>query len=171
MIKKKQKAFLALYQPVHQRFERFCRARAFHDMPCEDLMNETLLIAFKRFQTLENKEVFLAFLIGISVRILANAKRKKRPKLLEDDQRLQQMADPKDAVEQWSDVELLHHGLAQLPDVQREALILFELTGFSIKEIMEIQKSSASAVKQRLRRARQNLIGIIKADCAFKNGI
>ena len=52
---------------------------------------------------------------------------------------------------------MLHKALSYLPELQREALILFEITGYSIKEIMEIQKSGSSAVKQRLARGRKEL--------------
>jgi len=168
MTKRKQQYFLSLYQPVHDRFERFCRARAFYYMPYEDLMNESLLVAFKQLHTLRDKEAFLGFLIGISIKILANARRKKKPVGLDFEQL--NYADPTNQLEQLSDADLLYRALARLPELQKEAIVLFELTGFSIKEIMKIQNSSESAVKQRLRRGRQNLVQIIKQDFACKMG-
>ena len=69
---KQQQNFLKLYEPVHDRFERFCRARVFGNMEYQDLMNDTLLVAFQKFDTLKSEKAFLSFLIGISVRILAN---------------------------------------------------------------------------------------------------
>ena len=45
MIKERQKRFLALYEPNHDRFERFCRARVYGRMEYQDLINESLLIA------------------------------------------------------------------------------------------------------------------------------
>lgn len=162
MNKSKQQHFLSLYQPVHDRFERFCRARAYYDMPYEDLMNETLLVAFHKFEALKKEGAFLSFLIGISTRLLANAHRKHRAETVEDEQLLINYADADERIEQQFEVEFLHQALAQLPDAQREALILFELTGFSIKEIMELQNSSLSAVKQRLARGRVALASIVK---------
>jgi len=44
---------------------------------------------------------------------------------------------------------------------QRESIVLFEITGFSIKEIVEIQDDSVSSVKQRLRRGRERLEKIL----------
>jgi RNA polymerase sigma-70 factor (ECF subfamily) len=64
MTSKKQKHFLKLYQPVHARFEKFCRARAFGDMPYEDLINDSLLIAFKKMEEIKNEKAFLSFLIS-----------------------------------------------------------------------------------------------------------
>lgn len=162
MSKNKQQYFLALYQPIHNRFERFCRARAFYDMPYEDLMNETLLVAYKKFDQLKNEAAFLSFLIGISTRLLANSHRKKKATTVEDEFILTNYPDPERQVDRQFEVETLHKALAQLPDIQREALILFEITGFSIKEIMELQNSGQSAVKQRLARGRTALAEIIK---------
>ena len=51
----------------------------------------------------------------------------------------------------------LHQALALLPDAQREAVILFEISGFNLKEVAEIQEASLSAVKQRLKRGRERL--------------
>jgi RNA polymerase sigma-70 factor (ECF subfamily) len=47
--------------------------------------------------------------------------------------------------------------LGKLPAVQREAVVLFELEGFSIEEIAAIQRVTASAVKSRLSRGRDRL--------------
>ena len=168
MTSKKQKHFLKLYQPVHARFEKFCRARAFGDMPPEDLVNESLLIAFKKMEEIKNEKAFLSFLIGISTRILANSKRKKKPINVSEPAIFNQYPDPNNFIEKQFEIELLYQSLAKLPEQQQEAIILFEITGFSIKEIMKIQNSGASAVKQRLARGRKELAKIIKNQVEFK---
>lgn len=162
MSQSKQQHFLELYQPVHDKFERFCRARAYYDMPYEDLMNETLLVAYNKYEGLKKETAFLSFLIGISIRLLANIRRKNRPETVDDYQILTNYPDPEKRIEQQFEVDLLYTALAHLPDQQREALILFEITGFSIKEIMDIQQSGASSVKQRLARGRVALAKILQ---------
>lgn len=171
MNKGKQQQFLNLYKPVHARFERFCRARACGDMPYEDLINETLLVAYKRFDEIKKEKSFLSFLIGISLRVLSNSKRKKKAELSNNEQLFAEYSDPNRTIESRDDVALLHQALARLPEKQREAIILFEITGFSIKEIMNIQKSGASAVKQRLMRARKELARIIKEELTLKTDV
>ena len=47
--------------------------------------------------------------------------------------------------------------LARLPDLQREALILFEYEGFQLHEIAAIVKADIGTVKSRLHRAREKL--------------
>ena len=47
--------------------------------------------------------------------------------------------------------------VAQLPDLQREALILFEYEGFPLSEISQIVNADVGVVKSRLHRARESL--------------
>lgn len=47
--------------------------------------------------------------------------------------------------------------VGQLPDLQREALILFEYEGFQLAEIAQIVKADVGVVKSRLHRARERL--------------
>ena len=60
--------------------------------------------------------------------------------------------------------------MSLLPEEQKEAVILFEISGFSIKEICEIQQAGESAVKQRLKRGRQKLTEILTFESEFKTG-
>ena len=53
--------------------------------------------------------------------------------------------------------------VAQLPDLQREALILFEYEGFQLAEIAEIVKADIGVVKSRLHRARTSLKRVLVA--------
>jgi RNA polymerase sigma-70 factor (ECF subfamily) len=157
MEKSKQDQFLSYYEPIHDRFERFCRARVYGEMDFEDLMNETLLIAYEKFTKQVVKESFLSFLFGISVRVLANSNRKKKVELLSSDHIAEELQDFNDRTESNSEIHLLHKALSLLPENQKEAIILFEITGFSIKEISHLQNSTESAVKQRLKRGRAKL--------------
>ena len=47
--------------------------------------------------------------------------------------------------------------VGRLPELQREALILFEYEGLPLSEIAAIVKTDVGAVKSRLRRARESL--------------
>lgn len=157
MSKKKQREFLALYEPIHERFERFCRARVYGDMEYTDLINETLLRAYQKFDTLKSKDAFLSFLFSISVRVLANTKRKKKEEYHDFSSEAIAVIDNNSNTEKNAEVYMLYKALAKLQDDQRESIILFEISGFSIKEIAAIQNTSESSVKQRLRRGRLKL--------------
>ncbi|XOV66166.1 MAG: RNA polymerase sigma factor [Fluviicola sp.] len=164
----KQEEFLTLYEPVHERFERFCRARVYGNMDYRDLLNESLLVAYDKLDTLRSKEAFLSFLIGISVRILSNNHQKKK----EERWSVATEKDKQDFTIGVSDpdVHFLYEGLSHLKEEQRECLILFEISGFSIKEIAVIQNASESAIKQRLKRGRDKLKDILTFESSHKTG-
>ena len=52
---------------------------------------------------------------------------------------------------------LLYDYLDKLPLKQKEAFLLFELSGFSLKEIKQLQGGTLAAVKSRLNKARVQL--------------
>lgn len=169
MSKSKQIEFLKLYEPVHERFEKFCRARVYGEMEYSDLMNETLLIAFSKFNDLKSKTSFLSFLFGVSIRLLANQNRKSKGKERIDVNELV-IPDLNANTDENADVTMLYEALSLLPSDQKESLILFEIVGYSIKEIMAVQNSSESAIKQRLRRGRLRLTEILTFESKHKRG-
>ncbi len=170
MTKTKQAIFLELYEPIHDRFERFCRARVYGNMEFRDLMNDTLLVAFEKFDTLKSTDAFLSFLFGISVRVLANYNQKKREDRFEKTTETFLIQDENANTQQDADVHFLYQALATLTDDQRESILLFEISGFSIKEISQLQNASESAVKQRLKRGREKLTEILTFESTLKTG-
>lgn len=152
---KKQEAFLKLYEPIHEKFERFCRARVYGQMDYTDLMNETLLTAFEKIDELKNPSAFFSFLCGISVRILSN--HNKKHKEVQYPIQVEQHRDWNSTADLKTDVKILYTMLNQLSEDQKEAILLFELSGFSIKEVAKIQNANENTVKQRLKRGRDRL--------------
>ena len=169
-MKSKQNLFLELYEPIHDRFERFCRARVYGDMEYSDLMNDTLLIAYEKIETLKSKDAFLSFLFGICVRVLGSKNQKKREERFSSNQQETLIHDKSANGELHTDVQHLYELLTKLSDDQRESIILFEISGFSIKEIAEIQDASEDAVKQRLKRGRDKLAKLMNFESSFKTG-
>jgi len=167
MSNKKKKEFMAMYEPVHSRFERFCKARVFGEMDFKDLMQESVLVAFEKFEAMKNKDAFLYFLFGTSIRILSNAKRKMKEDKWNDSFENRDIDQNK--AEKQLEIVDLYKALAKLPEFQREAIILYEISGFSVKEIAEIQNAGESAVKQRLARGRQELSELLKDEPVLIN--
>jgi RNA polymerase sigma factor (sigma-70 family) len=170
MSKDKQEAFLRIYEPVHDRFERFCRARVYGDMDYKDLMNESLLIAFQKFEEVRDKQSFLSFLFSVAVRILANNKRKRKENSDLFSTKSQNYLDESSHTDADAEVFMLHKALSLLNEDQRESVILFEISGMSIKEIAEIQETTESNVKQRLRRGRERLRQVLIFESVYKRG-
>lgn len=156
-IEDKQEKFMLLYKPVHERLSRYCQAQAHSYEEARDLMSETLLQAYERLDSLRNTESFLFFLFGIARNLLRQKRRKEKLLSL-----FRQSRKASDFAEEGSgpedvDREVLYNALKQLPAEQSEAIILFELSGFSLNEISDLQQTSLSNVKQRLLRGRAKL--------------
>ncbi len=66
--------------------------------------------------------------------------------------------------DQKLEVKELYEALQELPEKQRETVVLFEISGLSLNEIQEIQGDSLSAVKSRLVRAREKLSQILEQE-------
>ena len=84
-----------------------------------------------------------------------------------------QIPDSQPSAEVAMDVQLLYEALDNLPVKQRDAVILFEITGFSLEEIRAMQGGTLSGVKARVARGRRKLAKLLGADKwenAGKNG-
>ncbi len=141
---------------------RYCSALAYGKMDAEDLVQDVLLSAYQRWDKIEKKGQFLHYLIrSARNRAISKWRRKKfRAELLEhhDNKMLAKEVSP----EVLLDIQILYRALDRLPDKQREAVILFEVTGFSMKEIAEIQECRVGAVKTRVSRARKALKSLLE---------
>jgi RNA polymerase sigma factor (sigma-70 family) len=157
----KKKRFMELYEPVHVRFEKFCKARAYGNFNFKDLMHDSLVVAYERFDSLKNEGAFLHFLFGIAIRLLANENRKISTERFSDHSQAYNYSVESDRTDRQLEINSLYEAISKLPDLQRESIILFEISGFSIREIAEIQESSEDAVKQRLVRSRKKLVELM----------
>lgn len=151
---------MRLYEPVHERFERFCKARVYGEMDYKDLMHDTVVIAFEKFNPTVESASFLSFLFGIAIRVLSNNK-KRTSKRLEHARSLSTSDFTDNQNVQRDEIAHLYQALSTLPEIQKETIILFEIVGYSIKEIAELQSSSEGAIKQRLHRGRIELKRIL----------
>ena len=155
-------AFLDWYQPVHDSFVRFCSSKAIGFMETEDLVQETILATLKGFDRIEDRSKLLGYMIGIVNNIINKHHRRAKFSSRWDERVLEKLesrtTDPTIAL----DLQFLLKALKQLPAQQEEAIQLFELSGFSIREIATIQKISEGAVKTRISRGRKQLRSLLQ---------
>lgn len=149
---------MELYEPVHGSFERFCKARSYGVCDFNDLMHDTLIIAFEQFDDLKNREAFLSFLFGIANKVHANFRRKNKPLTFSDIKGVENTQDHSFSVDKNFQHDELYEALNKLTVEYRTSIILFEIAGFSLKETAEIQDCTVDAVKQRLSRGRKMLL-------------
>ena len=156
----KQQRFLALLQPVYDGLYRFIYALTRNRDKADDLMSETILQAYERFETVRDTQAFFSFMLTIAKRV--HKRREWRARLfIFDSDTVEHTFGGASSPETATDTELMLDALDRLPAKQREALILFELSGFSIEEICALQGGSLSGVKSRLARGRQKLAALL----------
>ena len=154
---------LELLTPIHARAARMARRLAGSAHDGDDLFQEAVLRALAALPALRDQGCFGPWFTTILLNVHRNRSRRgfwRRLVPLERDEApaLEPVGENGHA---WEEERLraarASRALATLPAVQREAVVLFELEGYSIGEIAALQEVSPSAVKSRLARGRARL--------------
>jgi RNA polymerase sigma-70 factor (ECF subfamily) len=167
---------LPLHTPARLTARRICKSSAEGD----DLFHEAVLRALACIDQLRDEARFRAWFFAVLLSVhRARARRAFLRRLVpfwdvEEAKTEDGIPSPADGVElhtQPLDEETrtraarITAALHKLPTAARQALVLFEVQGFSIGEIAELQGASESAVKSRLSRARDTLRQHYQAQC------
>ena len=150
--------FMELLNPHLDDALHYCRALCASWSPeeAEDVLQEALLKAYRSRDSLRNQEAFRSWFFQIITRCFQTQVRRSRWHWLISlpEEKTVESIPPIYRERQDLDMEV-RQALAQLKIKERTALLLYELGGFSVPEIAEIQNDkSSSAVKSRLSRAR-----------------
>ena len=153
--------FTDLLKPHYDDAVNYCRALCSGSSisEAEDVMQQSLLKAFENFDSLRDKASFKSWFFQIITRSFYNSVRKpfwnRFVSLNSEEGKIafQVFED-----EFFEDNQLLVAALSQISKKERVAILLFEIGGFSIEEITNMQKEkSESTIKSRLSRARKKL--------------
>lgn len=162
MNQQKQTLFMEAYASCHDPFIRYCSALAYNKIELEDLVQDVLVTAYEQFENIRKKDRLLHYLIRAARnRAISTWRRSKQREGLQE-------AHPSwcrpgtTSPEVILDIQLLYQLMTKLPDEQKDAILLFEISGFSMKEIAEIQRSTVGAVKTRISRGRSSLRKMIE---------
>lgn len=163
----RQKQLLALLLPIHDRARRTARRLC----PCaadgDDLFQEAVLRAFAHLPSLREEARFAGWFYALMLSVhRARHRVSFWRRFLPFELAFADAADATPPQPAWSPsvaektrerASRLAQALRRLPPEQREAVVLFEVEGFAILEIAEMQGVSQTAVKTRLRRGRERL--------------
>lgn len=149
------------YEEIHTGFVKYCKAKSYGIMEYEDLVNETITRAFEGYDKLKEKDAFPGYIYGITKNILKNELRKRTSINKYEIYRIDRNITTENHAEQKFEIEILYKALGHLSEDQKEAIILFEISGYSIKDIAKVQDTGESAVKQRLKRGREKLSEVL----------
>ena len=146
-----------MLDPVHDSLVKYIRAMTRNREETKDILGETLLVAFKRIDEVNKPEPFGYFLFTIARRVFARMKWRRRLFSAVKSEQMERCWDQSTSPDMAADRDILYSVLKLLPERQREAIVLFELSGFSLDEIRLMQGGSLSGVKSRFARGRAKL--------------
>ena len=164
----KQEEFMSLYNQSHARLSRYVQSVVYNRTDVKDILSETVLRVYERFDKIEKKESFIYYLFKTASRLITDLhKKQNRFVEYEEDIILEIPAEIIDTA-QALEVKDLYRALSRLPLIVREAIVLYEIEGFSQDEICEIQGGSLSGVKSRISRGRETLKKLISEADSIK---
>ena len=150
---------MALLAPIHDRAQATARRLCRSDADGDDLFQDAVLRAMGRIDSLRDEGAFGLWFHRI---MLSLHRTRARRSVWRRWVSIGDIEEPiGDDGTRWEDdrwaAARARQALATLPDVMREAIVLFELDGYSIEEVAVMQEASVSAVKSRLVRGRERL--------------
>lgn len=150
-------AFLKWYEPHHEGLVRYCSSKAFGVMSAEDLVQEAVLATLANWEKIKDRNKLLSYMIGVVNNLVRNHRRRAPFRASWDEQQLQALESRLGDAATALDISFLLKAIDQLPAAQAEAVRLFEISGFRVREIAALQQTSEGAVKTSLSRARKRL--------------
>ena len=155
-------AFVSLYNRYKAPVYAFCLKMLLSRDAAQDVMQDTFLRVYENRDRLLNTGSFKAWLFTIARNQCLNQLRRgtRKVSLGEEQQarvRVPLAEMPGAHLEKSEQVALINHCLARLKPDYREVLVLREYQNLSYEEIAAITRSTVSAVKSRLFKARRKL--------------
>jgi RNA polymerase sigma-70 factor (ECF subfamily) len=153
-----QRRLMELLAPLHdgarRTARRLCRSHADGD----DLFHEAVLRALDHFGELREPDKFRSWFYAVLLNVhRARHRRSFWRRLVSLDEVRAEPARSDGAIEAIEGARRMARALATLAPQEREAIVLFELEGFTLDGVAALQQSTLPAVKSRLVRARARL--------------
>ena len=123
----------------------------YSDADCADAIQEASVKAFSKLDTLKKDAYAKTWLMRILLNECYSVMRKEKRVVSLEDYRQEEKA------EEQKDYSDLYEAIYRLPEEMRLSVTLYYLEGYSVREIATMMKTTESAVKNRLARARQRL--------------
>ena len=123
----------------------------YSDADCADAIQEAIVKAFSKLDTLKKDAYAKTWLMRILLNECYSVMRKEKRVVSLEDYRQEEKA------EEQKDYSDLYEAIYRLSEEMRLSVTLYYLEGYSVREIATMMKTTESAVKNRLARARQRL--------------
>ncbi len=123
----------------------------------DDLVQETLVKAWNHLDSFQEGTNLKAWLFTILRNTFFSERRKRRREVEDADGTYAAQLASKPEQPGYMDLQDFRKALVQLPDDQREALVLVGAAGFSYEEAAEVCGCAVGTIKSRVNRARNRL--------------
>ena len=148
---------MKLYEPVHVKLNRYVHSIMRNRDDAKDIISETVLKAYENFEKIHKPESFLYYLFRIASNAIRSRDRRRKFWTDLDQDYTNNIPDEAGDVVAKTEMKEFYAELNKMPVRQKEAIVLFEISGLSLNEIHQIQGGSLSGVKSRIGRGRQHL--------------
>ncbi len=159
--KEKQEKFLSLLEEFNDSLFMYARALESSVEDAEDLLSDTILAAYEKFDTIIDYTGFKGYIFKTARSIFRQKYHRSWLFGKFDEYKSENMTSNDFKPDLPVDIQILYNALDTLPEKQKEAVVLFEISGFSLIEIKELQGGTLSAVKSRVKRGREKLTEIL----------
>jgi RNA polymerase sigma factor (sigma-70 family) len=164
-----ERAFEVLYERHAPAILRYCRSLLRSTQEAEDVKQETFVLAISALRRGAEPDAFRPWLYRVAHNACMSHLRVRRPVLVADNGVLVGPATAAAPVDDHrEELRQLLDDIGKLPDVQRGALLLREMDGFSYEQVGEVLGLPLSTVRASIFRARRTLQGLAEArdaDC------
>ena len=156
LVKENKDLFWQLLEALHPKAESFCRRLAANLDDGNDLYQEAVLLALRKFSGLRDTAAFKSWLYKIIINTFKSWRRKDKKQLPISDELAESYAGP-DPSNDYNAKILLAHEMAVLSPEDKALVTLYELEGWSIDEVAKMEKKPEGTIKSRLFRARRRM--------------
>ena len=111
----KQKAFTDAYKPLHDRLVRFVQTMIWNQEDVKDIVAETLLKSYEKFETIRHPDALLSFMFTTSSRLVYKRQNAKKIMTEMPDYLLDTLMDGSATAEQKLELKELYEALQELP--------------------------------------------------------
>lgn len=151
-----------IYERYHQPLYRYCRSIVREDADAQDVLQSTFASAFVALRRGQRDAPLRPWLFRIAHNEAISLIRRRRGDVELADSPEQCVGSAEDRAEERARLALLVEDLRELPDRQRSALVMRELSGLSHEEIAVALETSVGAAKQAVFEARRALMEFVE---------
>lgn len=160
-------AFTDIILEYEQELYKIARMRLNNDYDICEAVQSTMILAFKHIKRVKNAEYLKTWIVRILINECKKIYKKNKKQIFEDIQ-TKEIADTKNDYDLINS-ELNFNTLLELLDYkERQILILYYSSGFSIKEISKILHINENTVKTRMRKAKSKLREKFKGEMFYE---